>query len=314
VHTIGESQSELCFPVEKEYDHCFSALKSTGILTLLPKSESPGVTGLDGIEYPVPTREQVAELFDHNWELVSKKVPQGFDRLELTPMVMPVPLLIDRMRSAIIKHAAEGKIYQTRHSPSDPLIPVRVNTEKHIWMWDTLRLALNRGELAYFPEEYSADHRGQTKSEVVSNGLVCAFPGWSVGLVESFPVMPRQGSGKILGGRGQLETGSSPRDYLRTLQTEAYEGETGKTLEDFIIAFLTRLETTGEISNDRYDNNALWLLGQYVKYNEHLKSDLVPTGWWHHDFGRIRLDAHRPGNMRCTGSWGASTSVRLRKP
>jgi hypothetical protein len=92
--------------------------------------ENIGVIGIDGREYPVPTQEQVVELFAHNSELVYRKVPQGFDRLELTPMAMPTPLLIDRMKAAILKHAAEGKNYQTRSSPSDPLIPVRVNTKK----------------------------------------------------------------------------------------------------------------------------------------------------------------------------------------
>jgi len=93
-------------------------IKPTGILTLLPKSESIGVIGIDGKEYPIPTQEQVVELFAHNRELVGRKVLQGFDRLELTPMAMPAPLLIDRMKAAILKHAAEGKIYQTRRSPS----------------------------------------------------------------------------------------------------------------------------------------------------------------------------------------------------
>jgi len=299
------------FPVEREYTHCVTVLNRTGILTALSKSESIGVIGIDGREYPVPTLEQVIELFIHNRELVGKKVPQGFDHLELTPMAMPASLFIDRMKAAISKHAAEGKIYQTRHSPSDPLIPVRVNTEKHVWIWDTLRQALDTDELVYFPQEYSSNHQAQTKLEVVNNGRICAVPGWSVGLVESLPIMPGQGRGKILGGRRQLEIGSSPRDYLRTLQTRVYQGETGKTLEDFITKFLTRLETINEVSNDRHDSNALWFLGQYVKYVKHVKSDLVPTGWWHRDFGRARLDAHRPGNKLCTKNWGGSSIVRL---
>ncbi|GAI06553.1 unnamed protein product, partial [marine sediment metagenome] len=37
-----------------------------------------GVIGIDGKEYPIPTQEQVVELFDHNRELVGRKVPQGF--------------------------------------------------------------------------------------------------------------------------------------------------------------------------------------------------------------------------------------------
>jgi len=299
------------FPLEKEYTRIINALNRTGILTLLPQSKNLGVIGIDGREYPMPTQEQVVELFAYNRELVSIKVPQGFDRLELTPMAMPISLLIDRMKAAILKHAAEEKIYQTRRSPSDTLIPVRVNTEKTVWIWDTLRQALDTDELVYFPQEYSSNHRGQAKLEVLSNGHICAVPGWSVGLVESLPIMPQQGRGKILGGRRQLEIGSSPHDYLRTLQTQAYQGETGKTLEDFIIKFLTHIETTNEVSNDRYDDNALWLLGQYVKYVKHIKSDLVPTGWWHRDFGRARLDAHRPGNRLCTRSWGGSSTVRL---
>src|SRR5450759_1061590 len=307
----GTPQSEQLFPVEKEYARCVPALNRAGILTLLPKSESIGVIGIDGKEYPIPTQEQVVQLFAHNRELVGRKVPQGFDRLELTPMAMPTPLLIDRMKAAILKHAAEGKIYQTRRSASDPFIPVRVNTKKHVWIWDTLRQALETDELVYFPQEYSSTHRGQTKLEVVNNGRICAVPGWSVGLVESLPIMPQQGQGETLGGRRQLEIGSSPNEYLQILQTEAYQGETGKTLEDFLTKFLTHLEIANEVSNDVDDNNAMWCLAHYLKISY---AELVPTGRWHRSVGRTRLDMHRTNNKLCTKSWGGSTTVRLLKP
>jgi hypothetical protein len=310
-HIEGTPQPEQVFPVESEYTSCVNALNRTSILTLLPQSYSLWVIGIDGKEYPIPTQEQVVELFAHNRELVATKVPQGFDRLELTPIAMPTPLLIDRMKAAILKHAAEGKIYQTRHSPSDPFIPVRVNTEKQVWIWETLRQALDTDELVYFPQEYASNHRGQTKLEVVNNGRICAVPGWSVGLVESVPIMPQQGQGETLGGRKQLEIGSSPREYLQTLQTQAYQGETGKTLEDFITKFLIHLETTNEVSNDVRDNNALWCLGQYLKVTY---AELVPAGRWFRDVGRVRLDTHRTGNKLCTRSWGGSSTVRLLRP
>ena len=305
---MTNEDTEQLFPVENEYARCVTALNHTGILTLLPKSESFGVIGTDEKEYPIPTQEQVAELFAYNRELVGRKVPQGFDRLELTPMATPTPLLIGKMKAAILKHAAEGKIYQTRRSPSDPLIPVRVNKEKHVWIWDTLRLAIDTDELVYFPQEYSSNHRGQTKLEAINNGCICAVPGWSVGLVESLPIMPQQGEGKTLGGRRQLEIGSSPNEYFQTLQLEAYQGETGKTLEDFITRFLTHLETTNEVSNDVDDNNALWCLAQYLRVSY---GDLVPTGRWHRSVGRARLDMHRSNNKLCTRSWGGSSTVRL---
>jgi hypothetical protein len=183
---------EPVFPVESEYDRCVAALTSTGILWLLPESSKMGVVGIDGKEYPVPSREQVAELFAHNRELLKVKVLQGFDRLQLTPLAMPLTLLMVRLEEAIRKHAGERQIYQTRYSHTDPLIPVRVNPEKLVWVWETLRLALDTREMVYFPEEYSANHRGLTKSEVITNGRICAVPGWSVGLVESLPFMSHQ--------------------------------------------------------------------------------------------------------------------------
>ena len=117
------------FPVEKEYTRCVAALNQTDILRLLSKSGSLGVIGIDGKEYPIPTQQQVAELFAHNSELVFRKVPQGFDRLELTPLATPTPLLVDKLKAAIIKHAAEGKIFQTRQK--EPLIVVGKADKKH---------------------------------------------------------------------------------------------------------------------------------------------------------------------------------------
>jgi hypothetical protein len=302
------------FPLEQEYTRCVAALNRAGILTALPGSSAAGVIGMDGREYPAPSLEQVAWLFARNAALVGSKVQQGFDRLELTPLAAAIQFLIDRLQGAIMLHAAEGRVYQTRHSDSDPLIPARVNATKQVWTWETLRRSLDTGELVYFPRQYTGCHLGLTKLEVVDNARICAVPGWSVGLVESLRFLPQQGQGRIVGGRRQLEIGFSPRDYLQTLQGQAYQGETGKTLEDFITGFLVHLETTNEVSNDRSDNNAQWLLGHYVKHVEQVGSDLVPTGWWHRDYGRARLDAHRPGNRLCTKSWGGSSTVRLVGP
>lgn len=310
-HTPEVPFTDHNFQVEKEYDRCISALKLAGILTPLPESSAFGVCGADGAGYPVPTLPQIKHLFTLNNELVSKKFAQGFDRLELTPMAIPIPALLELLQSALIRLAAAGTVYQTRRSPAEPLIPVRVNAQKHAWMWDVLRQTVDADDLVYFPQKFSIDHNGQNKDATINDEQICAIQGWSVGLVENMPIMPQAGQARTLGSRRQLEIGSSPREYLRLLQTPPFQGETGRTLEDFITRFLTHLVTTGEISNDRFDNNSIWLLGNYVKYVKQLKSDLVPTAWWHHDFGRVRMDAHRPGNKLCTRSWGAATTVRL---
>jgi len=296
--------------IEKEYARTITALNRTGILTLLPRSENLGVLGIDGKEYPVPTQEQLQEVFTRNKELVDRKMRQGFTQLQLTPIAMPTSQLIDRVKTAVLKHAAAGKIIQTKQNPTDADIPVRVNTGEPIWIWDTARQAVDTPNLVYFPQAYTdRNHQGLTKEEVMQKTCLCAVSGWSVGLIEPIPIMPQQGQGKVIGGRKQLEAYSTPRDYLRTLSTPTYQGETGWTPEDFLTHFITQLETTNQVSHDRYDSNALWLLGSYMP-NSMPNSLLVPTGNWARDAGRrLYLSAHRSGNR--LRAWVARSMVRL---
>jgi hypothetical protein len=129
--------------------------------------------------------------------------------------------------------------------------------------------------------------------------------------------MLQQGQGKTIAGRKQLEGYSTPHDYLRTLSTPTYQGETGWAIEDFLTNFIIQLEMTNQVSHDRYDSNALWLLGSYVPNSGFsLRSDsgrawgvrnLVPVGYW----ARVRMEinAHRSAN-RLKG-WVARSMVRL---
>ena len=136
------------------------------------------------------------------------------------------------------------------------------------------------------------------------------MPGWSVGLIDPVPVMPQQGQGKTIGRRRQLEAGSTPRDYLRTLSTPAYRGETGWTPEDFLTHFVTQMETANQVSHARYDRNALWLIGAYVPdLGRRGLTNLVLVGYWDRPKGRMYLSAHRSGN-RFKG-WVARSTVRL---
>jgi len=284
-------------------------LNRTGILTLLPRSESSGVIGIDGKEYPVPTQEQLQEVFTRNKELVDRKMRQGFTQLQLTPIAMPTPKLIDRVKTAVLEHAAAGKIIQTKQNSTDADISVRVKTGEPIWIWNIMRQTVDTPNLVYFPQVYTnRNHQGLTKEEVMQKTSLCAVPGWSVELIEPIPIMPQQGQGKVIGGRKQLEALSTPRDYLRTLSTPAYQGETGWTPEDFLTHFITQLETTNQVSHDRYDSNALWLLGSYMP-NSVPYAELVPTGNWARDPGRMYLSAHRTGNK--LKLWVARSTVRL---
>jgi len=311
--TIGRLQLKMTdktqlFSIELEYYDRVNELTHSGILTHLPIRDCMGILGIDGKEYPLPTLEQVVELFNRNKPLVEIKVKQGFNQLELTPIAISTTFLITQLTSAILKHAAEENIFETKRTPLDTLIPVRVNSQKQVWIWETLKQALETDQLVYFPQEFSTNHRGMTKLETINNKHICAIPGWSIGLIETFSIMLQPGESKTYCGRKQLETGLSPKEYLQILKSESYRGETGKTIEDFLTSFINHLETRNEVSYDVEDNNALWCLGQYLKVPY---AELVPTGRWFRKVGRIRLDMHRTGNKRCTKSWGASTTVRL---
>ena len=287
--------------LEKEYASAITALNKAGILTLVPRSKNSGVIGIDGKEYPVPTQEQLKEIFTRNKKLVDRKMRLGFTQLQLTPIAMSVSQLMDRAKTAILNHAAAEKIIRTKQKSTDADIPVRVNTQDPIWIWERVRRALDTLEIVYFPQVYSKDdHRGLSKQKAMRSPRLCAVPGWSVGLIEPIPIMPKQGEGKVMGGRKQLEAYSCPREYLQTLTTPAYEGETGWTLEDFLTHFITQLETTNQVSHDRYDSNALWLFGSYMP-NSMPKALIVPVGYWSCDAGRkMYLSAHRTGNrLRC---------------
>jgi len=304
-------RSEGRFSLDREYARTIAALKHAGILTSLPRSRRLGVIGVDGKEYPVPTRERIQELFAHNKALADRKRQQGFTHLQLTPIAMPTSQLLDRVISAVLKHAAAGEIIQTKQNPADADIPIRVNTGKPLWIWEKVRQALDTPGLVYFPQTYTdRNHQGFTKEEVMQNRRLCAVAGWSVGLIEPVPVMPQPGQGEIIGGRRQMEAGSSPREYLRTLSTPTYQGETGWTPEDFLTHFVTQMETANQVSHARYDSNALWLLGSYVPDLGHRGlTNLVLVGYWDRPKGKMYLSAHRSGN-RFEG-WVARSMMRL---
>jgi len=294
---------------KEDYFHQIEILSKRGILTLLPRSRSLGVIGFDGREYPLFPPEELGKLYVCNKKLIDWKMKQGFTQLLLTPMAMSTPQILGLVRDAIWEHAQEGKIFRRKQSLSDPEVLARVNKEKPVWIWKRLQQTLDTSQLIYFPRAYSpSNHQGLNKEEVIRDRNFCAFPGWSVGLIEPFPKVAGKSKGKAIGGRKSLEEYCAPRDYLQTLNKPEYQGETGWTPEDFLIHFLIFLDVFNLVSHDRNEGNALWLLGVYLP--ELLpKAELVPVGYWDGNTGKLCLSAHRTGN-RLQG-WVGRTIVRL---
>lgn len=290
--------------LESEYRQSLVALNRIGILSILPGSEKLGVIGVDGKEYPAPTWAEVQEVVESNRELVEQKQAQGFTKLQLTPLAVPLPILIDRAEKVILRHSQDGKIFQTKTDPNSAEVVARVDSDEPVWVWDTVREAIKTDDIVYFPSQFGSDHKGKSKDQITRDQRICFVPGWSIGLIEDTNTLPYQGSGKTVGGRKQLENNQTPLDYLKNFQTSQYQGESGWTYEDFLTDFLVNLEQTNQVSHEWSESSALWMVGAYLP-----GSADVPAGYWTRGFGQLNVDADVPDAR--SEYWGVRSTVRL---
>lgn len=289
----------------EEYAKRMQTLQKLGIISILPTERKLGVRGLDGKEYPVPSLQQVTELFEGNRALVERKKEQGFSRLQLVPLAQSLEQLKSRAEVVIRQHAKEQRILQAKRDPNSSDTPVRVNQETPVYMWDRYLSADKDDGLIYFPQSFTPNHGGMTKTEVMQSTAICAVPGWSVALIEDSPFLPQQGKGIVKGGRKQLENNLTPNQYLQMLSSKGqYEGETGFTPHDLLIAFLTRLEETNHVSYDWDDSSGAWLIGSYFP-----QEGGVPRGYWNRDVEELYLSRNDPGYQY--ENWGSPSTVRL---
>lgn len=296
--------------VNGQYLQFIAALRSSGLLVHLDRSCCEGVAGIEDEEYPLPSLEQVQDLFTRNQSLVETKVKQGFTWLQITPLGLPVLRMVDVIIALLAELGQRGSIYQAKDDPDEPDLPLKVNRKNPVWMWERLKPVMDTPAVVYFPKVYvQEDHGGMTKTEVLHDPRCCAFPGWSVGLVEPHARLPQPGQGIVLRGRKQLETYCTPQHYMEILHSPPYQGETGWTLEDFLVFFITRLVQTNQVSFDRQDSSGLWLLGAYVPDLPKTPNLVLAANWSRVLGQKLYLSSHRTGNH--FQQLGARSMVRL---
>lgn len=267
------------------------------------ESESPGsIVGIDGKEYPLPSKSEIAELLEQNKELIEKKKEQGFTQLLITPFGIKLEDLIGKYKEVLIDHHQNNKLLATKKDPKDPDKELDLDKNKPVWVWDEYQNADVEGKLVYNPKEFSENHQGKTKEEILKEQ-----GGWSVILMEDLPNIPRNGKGEIVGGRKQLEAGLTPKEYLEKLQTDpGYEHEMGMTPEEQVMYAIIHLEETDRVIDDYQGNGSVaYNIGGYFP-----SSDLVPDAYWYR--GNRQADVHRsyPGdqNDHC----GVRPAVRIK--
>ncbi|MBU1167025.1 hypothetical protein KKC60_01285, partial [Patescibacteria group bacterium] len=246
---IPKQEQEKSFDLEtwlsselhEQYEEKAKALNELGLLEILPECGEIGIVGTDGKECPLPSEEQIkAEILKtpETKELFETKMKQGFTELEITPFGLPLERLIDVAKRSILKHHKEGKLFATKKNQDDesePLEPLELDENEPFYVWEELKDADTNGALVYYPKEFSKNHQGQTKQELLEDSKDSPFSGFNVYLREKDINIPREGQGQIQGGRSQLETGKSSEDYPNLLQAQQeYQHESGQTLEDWL--------------------------------------------------------------------------------
>jgi hypothetical protein len=287
-----------------DYSRYIRTFERIGIARTLSDKQL-GVIGADGREYPLPKQEQIIEIFKQNKDLIDEKKRQGFTKLLIVPYALPISTLIDITNAVILSHKIKEKLFQTKLNPQDPDESIKNDGFNPNWMMDNLEQK-DFDSMIYLPSFFSRDHKGKTKQEVINDPKICAFPGWSIGLIENTPLLPGNREGKIIERRQQLETDLTPNDYLRNIKRQK---ESGWTPEDFLIDFITHLEETNQIRHNLSQFSGMWLTGTYLPSSSSNRQDYVPAAAWDSKNSKLGLFKGDPNahNER----WGTHSTVRL---
>lgn len=324
---------------QKEFQEQYESQKEifikTGILEKLSTGEmglprsSPeamvwGIKGIDNQEYAFPKMEEVSKMMRENKEILKTKTEQGFNRLLIVPFGMKLDDLIEKYKQVILKHHKEGKLLATKKDPKEPDQKLELDENQPVWVWDKYLNADVNGELIYQPKEFSKNHQGKTKKEILKEAPSTGSGqgGWNILLIEDLPNIPREGKGEIIGKRPQIDTSGtsikkyikkgeaipSPSEYLKAIQTESiYQNETGMTPEDQITYAITHLEQTNQAIDDWRGNGSIsYQLGAYFP-----ASGGVPGADWDRGSRGAYVGRDVPGDRG--DDCGVRGSVRVSK-
>jgi hypothetical protein len=305
---IGQEQMQTleALKLKEQWNAQVKILSKLGILETFPDSKQLGIRGIDDKEYPVPKPEEITELLEANREMVLLKMEQGFTKLVIEPFAYSFDALSEKYKRALLRHHKNGKLLATKDKPTDPDEPLPLDENQPLYRWeDGYKNCDGENKVVYFPKEFSKNHGGTTKKE-----LLAADPSnaWRMWLVEDMPNIPREGKGKEVGKRKQLESNKTPAEYLKIFQTESeYKNESGLTPEADLMYALTHLEETDQVINDYQGKGSLsYQVGAYFP-----ASAVVPDSCWDRGDRQASLSGYSPANRY--SYYGARAGVRVGK-
>lgn len=290
--------------IKEQWNSQIKILSKLGILETFPESKELGIRGIDGKEYPVPRPDEITARLEKNKEMILVKMEQGFTKLVMEPFAYSFDKLLDKYKKTILEHHKNGKLLATKEKSDDPDEILDLDENEPLWRWeDGYNHCDTEDKMVYFPKEFSNNHGGKTKKELLSSDI---STGWNIWLVEDMPNIPREGKGQEVGKRHQLETNKTPHEYLKLLQTDSkYKNEGGLTPEADVMYALMNLEEKNQVTNDHDGKGSIsYQVGAYF-----LSSGDVPYSCWDRGSRRADLSGGYPSvrGSRC----GVRVGVRV---
>jgi hypothetical protein len=295
--------------IERQYNEEISALKDAGVTETLP-SGVEGFTDINGNECPVPPLETILSMMQEQQERLNRKIDQGFGDLLPVPFGLSIDKLVACAKQTILDLYVEDPDNPGRADPSSKLRGsdgqlLDLDISSPFYVWEKYNNADRNNEIVYFPKEYTANHQGQTKTEILSQSSVT--PGWQVQLTETNFDIPRAGQGTTIGDRPQLEAGQKASDYLSKQQEgeSPYQDEIFYTPEAYLTKLIISLKTTGRVIDDYQVAGSVRYLGAaYFPV-----TGFVANGYWNRVYRRAHLGRVDPDDP--FSHYGGGSAVRI---
>lgn len=235
----------------RQYDEQVEILKALKIVEHLADADEIGIVGIDGKEYPLPTKEMIAAEIRGNEEKYRTKIEQGFTQFLLVPFAMPLDKFTTILSDQIFEHGTRDNLYDVQGN-----IIILDNDKDPLYDTELAKEGDEDSSLTYYPQGFDKpEEKGKTKQEILDQNRGNPFNGWNILLIEDLSNLPGKRNGREVGGRQQIESDKRPHEYLELLRTDPrYQYEQGMTPEDWMAYALQRLEQNNQII-DLYDNN-----------------------------------------------------------
>jgi len=223
-----------------------------------------------------------------------------FTKLLITSFALPFNKLTDTLSRNVLSRYKDYKLFAPKENPNAPDEPLLVDKSLAIFVTSTFYSE----PLVYEPEEFSENHRGKTKEEVILK-----TGAWQVSFIQDTPFLPSGGKIDLTDRTPLFSKKRSPSEYLALLQTDPqFLNETGITPEDWMTYFLLHLEETGHVvdmySDVNSSKNRSLELGAYFTQDKS-----TPVFSWSHNHKAAWLSTHSENRARDFN--GLRTRVRI---